>query len=163
MQIQTLYEQDFYAWTVQQTELIRSGRWELLDIENLIEEIESLGKQAQRELENLLGVLLGHLLKWNYQPEARSRSWWVTIREQRRKLKVHLKENPSLKPYLAEAIEIGFQDGLDLVFKETPIPLEALPEACPFSEFEIFEKSIEWDNCWNYGEVAIKYDDMICE
>jgi Domain of unknown function DUF29 len=145
MQTQMLYEQDFYAWTLQQTELLRSGRWELLDVDNLVEEIESLGKQARRELENRLGVLIGHLLKWNYQSDARSRSWWVTIREQRRKLKAHLKENPSLKPYLAEAIEIGFQDGLDLVLKETPVPLDAPPEVCPYSEFEIFDEPIEWE------------------
>jgi hypothetical protein len=143
MQTQTLYEQDFYAWTVQQTELLRAGRWELLDVDNLVEEIESLGKQERRELEHRLGVLIGHLLKWHYQPEARSRSWWATIREQRRKLRAHLQENPSLKTYLAEAIEIGFQDGLDLVIKETPVPLDALPEVCPYSEFEILEELIE--------------------
>jgi hypothetical protein len=63
MQTKTPYEQDFYAWTQQQVELLRSGHFHELDIENLIEEIESLGKQQRQELRNRLGVLLGHLLK----------------------------------------------------------------------------------------------------
>jgi hypothetical protein len=143
MQTTTLYDQDFYAWTQCQVELLRSGQLQALDIENLIEEIESLGKQERQELENRLGMLLGHLLKWHYQPEARSRSWWATIREQRRRIQRHLKQNPSLKPYLPEAIEIAYEDGLDLVIKETPIPMDALPPTCSFSEFEIFEKPME--------------------
>lgn len=143
MQTTTLYDQDFYAWTQQQAELLRSGQLTGLDIENLIEEIESLGKQQLQELENRLGVLLGHLLKWRYQPEARSRSWWATIREQRRRIQRLLKGNPSLKPLLAAAIEISYEDGLDLVIKETPIPLDLLPQTCPFSNFEIFEELIE--------------------
>jgi Domain of unknown function DUF29 len=142
MQTQTLYEQDFYAWTIQQTELIRSGRWELLDVENLIEEIESLGRQERRELKNRLGVLLGHLLKWRYQPEARSKSWWATIFEQRQEILQLLKENPSLKPYLAEAIELAHKQGLAIVLRETPLTLKQLPESCPFSTFEILEEPI---------------------
>ncbi len=72
MQTTTLYDQDFYAWTQRQVELLRSGRWGELDIENLVEEIESLGRQERQELHNRLGVLLGHLLKWHYQPKATS-------------------------------------------------------------------------------------------
>jgi hypothetical protein len=143
MQTTTLYEQDFYAWTQQQVELLRSRHFHELDIENLIEEVESLGKQQRQELRNRLGVLLGHLLKWHYQPEARSRSWRATIREQRQQIHRHLKENPSLKPYLSEAIEIGYQTGLNLVDIETPLDSRQLPQECPFSEVQIFEAPVE--------------------
>jgi hypothetical protein len=146
MQTTTLYDQDFYAWTLQQVELLKAGKLEGLDIENLIEEIESLGKQQRQDLRNRLGILLGHLLKWHYQPEARSKSWAATIREQRREIQRHLKENPSLKPYQAEAIEIGYEMGLDLVDRETPIRLDAMPQRCPFSEAEIFDTSIELES-----------------
>lgn len=74
MQMTTLYDLDFYAWTQQQVELLRSGQWKQVDIENLIEELDSLGKQQRQELRNRLGVLLGYLLQWHYQPEARSKS-----------------------------------------------------------------------------------------
>ncbi|MUL38439.1 DUF29 domain-containing protein [Gloeocapsopsis dulcis] len=145
MQTTTLYDQDFYAWTQRQVELLRSGQLGELDIENLIEEIESLGRQERQELRNRLGVLLGHLVKWHYQPEAQSKSWFYTIQEQRQEIQRHLKENPSLKPYLSEAIEIGYQKGLNLVGKETPLDPKQLPQSCPFSEAEIFEKPVDWE------------------
>jgi hypothetical protein len=144
MRTTTLYDQDFYAWTQRQVELLRSGRLGELDVENLIEEIESLGRQERQELRNRLGVLLGHLLKWHYQPEARSKSWRATIHEQRQEIRRHLKENPSLKPYLSEAIAIGYEKGLNLVDRETPLDPKQLPQVCPFSEAEIFEKPVDW-------------------
>jgi hypothetical protein len=143
MQTTTLYDQDFYAWTQQQAELLKAGQWHQLDIDNLAEEIAALGKQQRQELRNRLGVLLGHLLKWHFQPDARSRSWTGTIREQRRRIQELLDDNPSLKPYLPEAIAFAYQDGVDLVERETPIPLDVLPTTCPFSTFEIFEEPIE--------------------
>ena len=80
------YETDFYAWTLKQAELLKAGDFKRLDIVNLAEEIESLGKQQRQELRNRLGVLIGHLLKWDYQPEKRSKSWRATVREQRREI-----------------------------------------------------------------------------
>ena len=70
--MKSLYETDFYAWTQEQALLLRSQTWEQLDTVNLIEEIESLGRKERQELRNCLGVLLGHLLKWQYQPQCRS-------------------------------------------------------------------------------------------
>lgn len=145
MQTRTLYDQDFYAWIQRQIELLQARQWNQVDIENLIEELDSLGKQQRQELRNRLGVLLGHLLKWRYQPEGRSRSWTGTIREQRRRIKEHLADNPSLKPYLSEAIERGYQDGLDLMEKETPLNPKHLPQSCPFSEAEIFDEPVEME------------------
>jgi hypothetical protein len=145
MQTTTLYDQDFYAWTAQQAELLRSGRLDALDIENLVEEIESLGRQERQELRSRMGVLLGHLLKWQYQPETRSKSWFYTIKEQRRRIREHLVDNPSLKPYFSEAIERGYQDGLDLVGRETPLDSRQLPQVCPFSEAQIFDEPVELD------------------
>ncbi len=123
-----------------QVDLLRSGELTELDVENLIEEIESLGRQ---DLRNRLGVLLGHLLKWRYQPEVRSKRWRATIREQRQEIRRHLKENPSLKPYLTEAVEIGYEKGLSLVDRETPLDPVQLPESCPFSEAEIFAEPVD--------------------
>lgn len=75
-----LYEADFYAWTQEQARLLRNQQWSQIDLPNLVEEIESLGKQQRQELRNRLSVLLGHLLKWEYQPQRRSRSWLATLR-----------------------------------------------------------------------------------
>ncbi len=127
------YSTDFYAWTQQQAQHLKAGKWEHLDIENLVEEIESLGKREKQELRNRLGILLGHLLKWHYQSEQRSNSWRSTIREQRRRIRQHLEENPSLQPYLPEALQRGYEDGIDLAIQDTNLPEAVFPAACPYS------------------------------
>ncbi|BAY76935.1 hypothetical protein NIES25_33930 [Nostoc linckia NIES-25] len=91
---QNLYEADFYAWTQQQANLLRHHQWNQLDLSNLIEEIESLGRKERQELRNRLSILIGHLLKWEYQAGQRSRSWLATIRVQRRETLKLLNENP---------------------------------------------------------------------
>jgi hypothetical protein len=98
-----LYDRDFHQWTQVMVEALRSRDWAGVDVENLIEEVESLGQQQRQELRNRLGILLGHLLKWQFQPTLRSKSWRLTLREQRAQIRFLLKDNPSLKPYLEEA------------------------------------------------------------
>lgn len=135
----TLYETDFHAWTQEQSHLIQAGAWEQLDRENLIEEIESLGRQQRRELRNRLAILLGHLLKWEYQPERRSRSWLATLRVQRRDIASLLKENPSLKPYLAEALMEGYVNGRDLAMGETGLAAVTFPVGCPYGLEQVLD------------------------
>lgn len=88
------YETDFYTWTQQQAALLKSGRFSEADLENIIEEIETMGRSERRALENRLTVLLQHLLKWEYQPSRRGRSWTLTMRQQRLKFVKVLNENP---------------------------------------------------------------------
>jgi hypothetical protein len=140
-----LYETDFYAWTLEQSKLLKEGDFKHLDITNLVEEIESLGKQQRQELRNRLGILIGHLLKWDYQSEKRSKSWRVRIREQRREIWQLLKENPSLKPYLIEAIAHAHESGIDLVVKETPLNYEDLPQNCPYTSEQLFDPDFPTD------------------
>ena len=130
--MQSLYETDFYAWTQQQANLLAHQQWSQLDLPNLIEEIESLGKQQRAELRNRLKVLVGHLLKWEYQPERRSRSWLMTIRVQRRDTQELLEENPSLQPYLQEALQKIYQSSRDLAVGETNLSLKTFPSDCPY-------------------------------
>jgi hypothetical protein len=65
-----LYETDFYGWIQNQVNLLKTKQWQQLDNLNLIEEIEALGRKERQELRNRLGILLGHLLKWQFQPSA---------------------------------------------------------------------------------------------
>lgn len=134
-----LYETDFYRWTVEQSQFLALGKLHGLDLENLAEEIASLGRQERQELENRLGVLIGHLLKWQYQPNKRSRSWQVTISNQRRDIKKLLANNPSLKPYLDTAVQDGFLSGLGLVLSETKIKKKLLPAECPYAIAQLFD------------------------
>lgn len=131
-ELSNLYESDFYAWTQEQAKLLHEGKWAHLDIPNLVEEIESLGRQERQELRNRLKVLLSHLLKWEFQPHHRSKSWFFTIREQRHEINIVLNVNPSLEPYLPEVLNIAYELGLDLAARETALNLKDFPSQCPY-------------------------------
>ncbi|MBW4482235.1 MAG: DUF29 domain-containing protein [Tildeniella torsiva UHER 1998/13D] len=140
-----LYTTDFYAWTQEQANFLRLGKTDYLDLVNLVEEIESLGRQQKQELKNRLGVLLGHLLKWQYQPSQRSKSWRYTIKEQRLQILDLLDQNPSLKSFQDEAVAKGYQLGLLLVGRETPLDPKNLPGQCPFTVEELFSDKFPED------------------
>ncbi|HLO48053.1 MAG TPA: DUF29 domain-containing protein [Kamptonema sp.] len=149
-----LYETDFYAWTQAQVSLLRNHQWHHIDLLNLIEEIESLGKQQRQELRNRLSLLIGHLLKWEYQSQRRSRSWVATIRIQRRDTSRLLKENPSLKSYLEEALLEAYENGRDLAMGETDLPESIFPSECAYSLTEILDEQ------FYPGEVSELVSDM---
>lgn len=117
--------------------LLRSQQWSQIDLPNLIEEIESLGKQQRQELRNRLSVLVGHLLKWHYQPKHRSRSWLATLRIQRLDIAELLEDNPSLKPYIEEALRNAYLKGIELAVAETNLPNRTFPAECPYSLVDI--------------------------
>ena len=113
--------------------LLRDGKLTDADIENIAEEIESMGKTKKRELENRLTVLFLHLLKWQFQPALQGNSWRLTIREQRRRTTRHLQDNPSLKARLNEIIEVAYGDALIEAERETGLPESTFPAICPWS------------------------------
>ena len=105
-----LYEADFYEWTRQQAKLLRERRWDDLDLENLVEEVQSVGISDKREIASLgFWVLLAHLLKWMFQPGIRNNSWSGTIDEQRSRIGRVLADSPSLKNY-PESVLVGEYD-----------------------------------------------------
>lgn len=135
----TLYETDFYAWANEQAALLRAGKLSAADIENIAQEIESMGRTEKRELIRLLTVLILHLLKWQFQPVRRGASWEATIKVQRRDLVVHLNDNPSLKAKVGEAIEQAYGTALIQVSAETGLAETTFPAECPWSFEQIME------------------------
>jgi hypothetical protein len=134
-----LYETDFYAWTQEQATLLCNKQWSQIDVQNLIEEIQSLGKQQRQELRNRLSVLICHFLKWEYQSQRRSRSWLATLRIQRLDIAELLEDNPSLKPYLEEALRKAYLKGVELAVAETDLPKRTFPVECPYGLPEIVD------------------------
>ncbi len=134
-----LYDQDFYAWANEQAALLRAGHLSSADIENIAEEIESMGRSEKRELISRLTVLLLHLLKWQFQPVRRGASWKATIRVQRRDLVRHLRDNPSLQSSLDQAVEDAYHDASDLAAGETELPESTFPSACPWTFEQIMD------------------------
>jgi hypothetical protein len=134
------YEEDFYAWTVEQADLLRTGEFSALDIANIAEEIESLGRRDRRELGSRLTVLVAHLLKWQKQPDMRSKSWSATIREQRRQIKKLLEESPSLRPFVAKALAEVYTDSREDAADETGLAATGFPAECPFTLDEVLSR-----------------------
>jgi hypothetical protein len=97
------YETDVIAWANEQAAFIRSGRFDLLDLKHIADEIEDVGKSEQREFENRMAVLLAHFIKWRLQPSHRGTSWERTIKDQRNMIMRRLNKTPSLKPELENA------------------------------------------------------------
>jgi hypothetical protein len=129
--LQKLYEQDFVAWCEATVAQLKAGQIHQLDIENLIEEIDSLGKRDRRELTTRLRVLLAHLLKRLYVPMTENfNGWELTIAEQRKQIQALLKDSPSLKPYLVETLPEVYLDSLELVSIE--YKQASFPNDCPF-------------------------------
>ena len=134
-----LYDQDFHAWTNQQSRLLREGRAAEADLDHIAEELEDRGRSRRQELRNRLTVLLLHLLKWEYQAVLRSRSWSSTIAEQRARIAEHLDENPSLRPGLPDAVAAGYRYALLRIDRETGLPQDAFPMACPYEAEQVLE------------------------
>jgi len=122
----TLYDRDFLAWCEDTATKLRKRDIDHLDFENLIEEVESLGRSERRELKNRLMVLLAHILKRMYVNSSENfNGWELTIVEQRKQIKGLLQDSPSLKPYFAEIFAEVYADALDIVrveYKQTNFP-----------------------------------------
>jgi hypothetical protein len=129
----TLYDQDFFAWANEQAALLRAGKLDQIDVENIAEEIESMGRSEKRELVNRLCVLLTHLLKWQNQAGFRGNSWRLTIRHQRDRLELHLRDNPSLKAQVEAAIRDAYRLARVDAERETGLPGATFPATCPFT------------------------------
>ena len=138
----SLYDRDFYLWIQATAQQLKEGKFNEIDIPNLVEEIESMGRSEKRELKSRLIVLLMHLLKWQYQPEKRSESWRSTISEQRICLEELLEDSPSLQPLISEVFDDCYQKARLKASDETGIKLNFFPKESPFSLEETLQASL---------------------
>ncbi len=130
--VNQLYDEDFAVWTEEMARLLRERRFDEADIEHLAEEIEDMGKRDSREVFRRARLILMHVLKWKFQPEARSGSWMVTINTQRRDLLLVLKDSPSLKRKLRDSAPEVYADAVKDASGDTGLPRRAFPTDCPF-------------------------------
>lgn len=133
------YHQDFYAWTQEQAQLLKVGQLSAIDIENIIDEIESMGRSEKRALSSRLEVLLTHLLKWQYQVALRGKSWDFTIKEQRRRLTKLLKDNPSLYSWLHEAVLEAYVEAIQQAEIETGLHVSVFLDVCPWTVEQVLD------------------------
>jgi len=138
--VTNLYEQDFYLWLEETAALLKAGTFEKLDVENLVEEIECMGRSEKKSVESNLEVILVHLLKYKYQPEKRSNSWRVTLLEHRRRLKRDFRISPSLKRYFLEIFAECYQGARKLASVETEMAITTFPQASPFTPEQVLDE-----------------------
>jgi hypothetical protein len=129
----TDYEDDFYAWTYEQAELLRLGRFSEADVANIIEELETLGRSERKALISSYRLILSHMLKWRYQPSHRSNSWRNTIRRERRQAAKQEKESPALAANADQLLIEAYDDARFEAADETDLPLSTFPAVCPWT------------------------------
>ena len=127
------YLTDFSSWINQTAQLLREHRWHEVDVPNLIEEVEDLGKSERRGITSQLTRLLLHLLKWQYQPQRRSDSWLDSITDARTQIELAIEDSPSLRSYPSEQLEESYHRARRQAAKQTSIETSVFPEKCPYS------------------------------
>ncbi|MDP4024808.1 DUF29 domain-containing protein [Methylobacterium sp. NEAU 140] len=138
-----LYEADFYAWGRRQARAIAAREHRAFDIENLIDEVESVGRSQRAAIESHLRVLVIHLLKFRYQPERATASWRVTLRAQRREIERLVARSPSLRGYPAEILGEAYRDAVRGAARETGLPEDRFPASIPFTLDQILDPGFE--------------------
>jgi len=138
------YDRDLYSWAVEQAALLRAGRIAEADALNIAEEIDDVGNEQYDKLESALRIILLHLLKWDYQPERRSRSWWASISVHRKRVLHVLRKNPGLKPLIEEAIVEAYETARIEASAQTSLEDDVFPPDCPYSWQQIMERPVEW-------------------
>lgn len=133
------YEEDFALWAAEQGALIRAGKLDRVDLENVAEEIETLGRSERHEIQSRLTVILVHLLKWEHQPEASSNSWAASIIEARDRIAQLIEESPSLRPFPATRLAIAYRPAPTAASGETGLPLDRFPKQCPYSIEQVLD------------------------
>ncbi|PZV16141.1 MAG: DUF29 domain-containing protein [Leptolyngbya sp.] len=125
-----IYSADFSDWTRQTAQLLRERRWHEIDVANLIDEVEDLGKSERRAIASQLTRLLLHLLKWQYQPQRRSDSWLDSITDARTQIDLAIQDSLSLKGYPAEQLEDSYRRARRQAATQTKLEISTFPETC---------------------------------
>ncbi len=126
------YEADYAAWLTAQVGVLRSGQFRELDLENLIDEVESLGRSDFNGFVSAFEILIAHMLKWDHQPSYRTNGWIASIDEHRSRIEHDLVDSPSYQSRVDDAIARAYRPGRALAARETRLDLRAFPMTCPF-------------------------------
>ena len=135
------YQVDFDQWISETAQRLREERWHEIDLPNLIEEVENLGKSERRAIASQLVRLLLHLLKWQYQPQRRSDSWLDSITDARTQIDLTIADSPSLRTYPAEQLETSYQRSRRQAAQQIGMEISLFPEICPYDLTQVLAEN----------------------
>lgn len=140
----TLYETDFVAWADETAKLLREQAFSQLDLNALIEEVESLARVDRKAIRTQLERLLHHLLKWTYDSASRSRAGRgciVTTNNARDEIEALIEDSPSLRSYPAEILDRAYAKAREKAADGTGLELNAFPNTCPWPIETLLKRS----------------------
>ena len=140
----TLYDTDFAEWSAQTAALLRARRFDQLDIDNIAEEIESLGKSNRLAVQSQMRRLLLHQIKRRIQPKKETASWRRSILDSQHRITALLSDSPSLARFLESDLDDIYRGAVRGALIETGLP-EALPDRCPFTVGQLLR---DFDLAW---------------
>ena len=126
-----LYEEDETAWLDEMARLVAERRFAELDAEHLSEFLSDMARRDRREVLSRLVILLTHLLKWEHQPQQRTKSWEAKILHQREELQ-DLLESGTLRNYAREVLAKAYERAARQAMLETGAEEGAFAAACPW-------------------------------
>ncbi len=135
----SLYETDALIWTDTQIALLRAGQFDQLDVENIISELGYQVRKDKNEIASRLRGLMAHLLKYQFQPARRSRSWLNTIDNHREEIQGLLKQMPSLRPAFDEYVAHNYPKAVRAAARDTRRPASAFPADNPYTTDQILD------------------------
>lgn len=137
------YESDLYGWVEDQMALLRANEVGSIDAAHISQELTDLGRSEFDKLVSATRIVLHHMLKWDHQPERRTRSWVITIAEHRHRIIDELGDSPGLKPRIQEATQKAYIAARRTAARETRLAVTTFPEACPYEWNDITQRSIQ--------------------
>ncbi len=133
------YDKDLALWYQRQADLLRAGRFDEIDLGNLIEELEVSVRNLRRELSSRLEVLIMHLLKCQFQHDRISRGWLGTLGEQRSEIDKLLADNPSLAPGVMQVATKVYPRAARRAATDTGLAQSSFPPVNPYSQAQLFD------------------------
>jgi hypothetical protein len=137
--VQATQNSDYYAWTQQTAERLRAGRVSEVDLYDVAQELEDMGKAQRHALASHLKVLIVHLLKWHYQPSFRGVSWRLSIANARDEIAELLEDSPSLRLKIEELVARRYPAARGRAALETGLPEQTFPQTCPFAADQMLD------------------------
>lgn len=139
-ELSRLYDEDFYLWVLRNAELIRQRRFDEIDVDNVAEEIESLGRCDKHEVRSRLATLLRQLLIWRHYPIRRDKNLIIAVMHQRWQIELVLQDSPTLRREMSSMLAKNYGWAREMAAIETGLPEEAFPKDCDWSLEQVLDE-----------------------